>query len=264
MCDNKIPFLGARTHFSLMTGSAPPERVCAFAQSSGYGAIALNDANNLHALPEFVDAAAAAGIKAIAGASIEDRGRSLCRLWCLDRRGFSRLCSILSGILGNAVGSASNGLPGRNLPGRSVSPYNPIADLAENGWEGLALASDNPAVLQQLAAVLPDRKMAVGKKARDGHKAGNDDRAGVAGFWSRPFVALGCTGGSILASRLAASLGLPALALAGGTVFDSDDGERLRLLSAISRRITLSALPENLGSSDALKAPSAAAAAASF
>ncbi|MFH2113105.1 MAG: PHP domain-containing protein, partial [Spirochaetota bacterium] len=233
---DNIPFLGARTYFSLMTGAASPERVCTFAQAAGYGAVALNDANNLHGLPEFVDAAMAAGIKAIAGASIEERGRSLCRIWCMNRRGFSRLCIILSGILGNAGGSL----------------YDPIADLAENGWDGLAIASDDPVVLGRLAAALPDSKKAAGATAS------------VEGFWSRPFVAVGCTGGSMLASRLAARLGLPALALAGGTVFDSADGERLRLLSAVARRITLSALPDDQARLDALKAPSAAAASSSF
>jgi DNA polymerase III alpha subunit len=230
MSDDTMPFLGARTYFSLMTGAASPERVCTFAQASGYSAVALNDANNLHALPEFVDAAAAAGIKAIAGASLEDRGRSLCRLWCLDRQGFSRLCFILSGILGNAGGML----------------YDPIADLAENGWDGLAVASDDPVVLEQLAASLQAGSMAADS------------------FWSRPFVAVGCTGGSMVAFRLAARLSLPVLALAGSTVFDSDDGERLRLLSAVDRRITLSALPDDQVKLDALTAPSAAMASAAF
>jgi error-prone DNA polymerase len=249
MNDSKLPFLGARTHFSLMTGAAPPERACAFALASGYGTIALNDANNLHALPEFVDAAAATGIKALAGASIEDRGRRLCRLWCLDRRGFSRLCFILSGILGRAgVSMGGNTDPGSRsgLPGRSTGPYDPVADLAENGWDGLVVASDDPVVLKRLATA-----------RRNSTTAGS-------GFWSRPFVAVGCTGGSMGASRLAASLGLPSLALAGGTLFDSDDGERLRLLAAVNRRITLSALPEELVGTDPLKALSAAAATASF
>ncbi|MGD9940749.1 MAG: hypothetical protein AB7T74_13190, partial [Clostridia bacterium] len=83
-------------------------------------------------------------------------------------------------------------------------------------------------------------------------------------FWSRPFVSLGCKGGSMLAARLAARLGLPVLALAGGTVFDSSDGGRLRLLSAVERRITLSALPDDQARLDALTAPSALAAASSF
>jgi error-prone DNA polymerase len=233
-----------------MTGAAPPERICDFAQSSGYSAVALNDANNLYALPEFVDAAAAAGIKAIAGASIEACGRSLCRLWCLDRRGFSRLCFILSGILG--------GSPGNNPGNAGAIPYDPISDLAENGWDGLAVASDDPGVLGRLAVALQGRTMAGGNKEGAGTKAGPDS------FWSRPFVSLGCTGGSMLASRLASSLGLPALALAGGTLFDSDDGERLRLLSAIRRRITLSALPEDQARLKHLGAPSASEAAASF
>ena len=245
MNDDIIPFLGARTYFSLMTGAASPERVCTFAQAAGYGTVALNDANNIHALPDFVDAAAAAGIKAIAGASIEEGGRGLCRLWCLDRRGFSRLCFILSGILGKNGASVVDGA-NSDLAGRSVSPYDPIADLAENGWDGLAIASDDPLVLGRLAAALPGSK---------------DTEASL---WSRPFVAVGCTGGSMLASRLAARLGLPVLALAGGSVFDSDDSGRLRLLSAVARRITLSALPDDQARLDDLKAPSAEAASASF
>lgn len=259
MKNHTIPFLGARTYFSLMTGSASPERVCGFALSSGYGAIALNDANNLHALPEFVDAAMAVGIKAIAGASIEDRGRTLCRLWCLDRQGFSRLCFILSGILGNAAGSMGCGIDDNaegaatgGLPVRCTRPYDPIADLAKNGWDGLALASDDPAVLRRLAAAWPCGTLAPGLPVSSDS------------FWSRPSVILGCTGGSMLSARLASGLGLPTLAFAGGAVFDSEDGARLRLLSAVKRRVTLSALPEDPAGFAALRAPSAVAAAASF
>jgi error-prone DNA polymerase len=256
MNDTTTPFLGARTYFSLMTGAASPERVCAFAQAAGYSAVALNDANNLHGLPEFVDAAAATGLKAIAGASIEDRGRCLCRLWCLDRQGFSRLCFILSGILGNAGGS--RGTDGGILGNDGGTPYDPIADLAENGWEGLAVASDDPVVLGRLAASLPGRNTVAG--ARTIRSATVDPDS----FWSRPFVSLGCMGGSMLAARLAARLGLPVLALAGGTVFGSDDGERLRLLSAVERRITLSALPDDQARLETLTAPTASAADSSF
>ena len=242
MSDHIIPFLGARTHFSLMTGAASPERVCAFAQSAGYRTLALNDANNLHALPDFVDAAEAAGLKAIAGASIENGERNLCRLWCLDRRGFSRLCHILSNILSNA--GANN--------------YDPVADLVENGWAGLAIASEDASVLERLATVQPDGGMVRGSKVKTGTDHGFEN------FWSRPFVAVGCAGGSILAARLAARLGLPSIALAGGTVFDNDDGDRLELLSAVSRRITLSALPDNRARLKSITAPSAAEVAASF
>lgn len=220
------PPLSARTYFSLMGGAGAPADICSFAAAAGYGAVALMDAGNLYGLPEFVDAAAGRGLKALAGCSFEAGGRVLLRAWCLSRAGFSALCALVT----------------KSLAERG---FDPVAELCLTGWEGLALASADESALRRLAA----------------------SRAGDTGFWSRPFVALESGSATRDSARLARSLGLPALAVAGGVLFGPGDAERLRLLAAIDRRVTLSGLRSIEGWREpgpADEAPTAARAAALF
>jgi len=65
-----LPLLGTRSWFSLMDGARSPSDLVDAASALGWSALALADANNFHALPELVDAAAGKGIKALAAASI--------------------------------------------------------------------------------------------------------------------------------------------------------------------------------------------------
>ncbi len=93
-----LPLLGARSWHSLMDGARSPADLAEEAARRNWSALALADQNNLYALPELVDAAAEAGIKPLAAASLETGGLSL-RAYCLDRRGYSRLCALLTRIL---------------------------------------------------------------------------------------------------------------------------------------------------------------------
>ncbi|TFG84287.1 MAG: DNA polymerase III subunit alpha [Spirochaetales bacterium] len=211
MCDFESsvpPLLAARTHYSLMDGAGSPEDVCAFAAEGGYGAVALMDAGNLYGFPAFIDAAAKRGLKAIAGASFERGGQVYLRAWALTRRGYALLCALLS----------------RSLAADPAHPYDPVTDLEADGWNGLAVASGSESVLVRLAA---------SASVRNGRVCG----------WDRPFVALDSGPGLSAPARLARRLGLPTLAVAGGSLYGEDDADRLRLLAAIKRRITLSTLP---------------------
>ena len=204
--------LGARSWYSLMDGALSPADLCARAAAGGWGALALTDTENLYALPDFADAAADAGIKPIAGARLELGGRGAqgegcaggpdggprgsIRAYCLDVRGYRRLCGILSRVLAWkvprqrlgalrvrppepgeesdadadvpdngwwAATSAAVATPAaaRDTPeaggGRASQSACPAArpdllrDLAEGGWDGLALSSPDPAVLEALA-----------------------------------------------------------------------------------------------------------------
>jgi len=121
-----LPLLGARSWYSLLDGARSPCDLARAAAALGYPALALADANNFYALPELVDEARSAGVKALAAASIEVRGLSF-RAYCLDRRGFARgtVNGQPSGFIhgtGHGVGLEVHEAPGI---GRAPSPCGP-------------------------------------------------------------------------------------------------------------------------------------------
>jgi error-prone DNA polymerase len=118
-----------------MDGARSPTDLASAAAAGGWSTLALADQNNLYALPELADAAAAAGVKALAAASLETGGVAL-RAYCLDRRGYARLCALLTRILAVEVPRRRLRLPPdvaeeearaspsaeELLPGRSQAP----------------------------------------------------------------------------------------------------------------------------------------------
>ncbi len=259
-----------------MDGARSPADLTEAAARQGWNAIALADSNNLYGLPELVDAAAAAGIKALAGASIETGGIAL-RAYCLNRGGFSRLCAILSRVLAVEVPRRRQRLPRELLleetagydetgnlllaeghaaagegegrfavqgprhrrreaaaPGCAGAQggYDPLADLAEGGWEGLALSAESPQVLRRLAG--------------------------------RGLLYAGLPLGTpqVSTSRLARELSLPILAEHQARFVDAADSELWRLARSIEERRSLAAI-EREGLADppgALLVPSSRAA----
>ncbi|HET7839624.1 MAG TPA: PHP domain-containing protein, partial [Rectinemataceae bacterium] len=251
-----LPLLGARSWHSLMDGARSPADLAEAAAGRGWNALALADTNNLYALPELADAAAAVGIKAIASASIETAGISL-RAYCLNRKGFSRLCGILSRVLAVEVPRRRLRLPrellleeaadydetdnlllaersaeeagregrfplhGRGARRRDPGPrgrnearvtYDPLADLAEGGWEGLALSASSAEVLRRLAG--------------------------------RGLLYAGLPLGlpQVATSRLARELSLPILAEHSARFVEAADAELWRLARAIEERRSLAAI----------------------
>jgi len=111
----------------------------------GFGAVGLTDSNNLYALPRFLAAAKHNGLKPVAGALVRwDGGRRALSAYVLDRGGFARLCGILSRLL--VEDSMKLYFNKQGDP-----PYDPCADLLENGWQGLAVASADSGILSTLA-----------------------------------------------------------------------------------------------------------------
>ena len=227
-----IPLLGAHSWYSLMDGARSPSDFAVAAAKGGWSVLALADQNNMHALPELVDAAAEAGLKPIAAASLETGGVSL-RAYCLDRPGYSRLCALLTRVLAVEVPrrrlrlppevleeecAAADIAPGR-APGRATGrargappPFDLIADLRENGWDGLALASADEAVLTALA----------------GH--------------GRLYVALPLGSPQVGGAHIARELGLPLLPEHPARFIEEGDAELWRLARAVEERKTLAGL----------------------
>ncbi|MBP7263963.1 MAG: DNA polymerase III subunit alpha [Spirochaetia bacterium] len=206
------PVLAARSYYSLLRGALSPERVAEHAARSGFGALALTDLGNLYALPAMADAAAERGLGCLAGAALERPNGSAIYAWALDRRGYGRLCGILSRSLASPVGL----------------PHDALADLVAGAWDGLALATDDEAALGALAAAAPVH--------------GDPTRP-----YALPFVALLSGQAMSTSARLARRLGLPPLAVAGGRTLTDDDDELLPLLGAIDRRLTLGGLNGSSG-----------------
>ncbi len=251
-CD-KLPLLAARSWFSLMAAGLAPEKLAAFAAGAGYDCIALGDENNLYALPAFVDAATGLGLKPIAGATLCADRRRLVHVWVLNRTGYSRLCLILSRMLYNSRALRGNFLadeaedgsdsgydsaaPSAVLPGGSGPPenvmggreaYDPIADLAAQGWSGLAVASACTDILERLGGAV--------------HLAGVSAAQRRESPWLFPLAALESGRGAVELARFARDNSLESVAVAGGSCLSTDDVERMRLLAAIDRRVSLSAL----------------------
>lgn len=237
------PLLAARSYFSLMAGARSPDELCLAAEGAGYGAIALCDAASMYGLPALVDAAAERGLKALAGASFRlPDGRAL-YVWALDRAGYGRLCRLTSAARGGDPAKAAEGEPHPAAPRFSPPPgwaavraFNVLAALEGLGLGGLAVAAASEPALRRLAA-LPG--------AAGGEGAGGP-RARASGGRPRPgglYVALESFSPMARAARLAARLGLRPLAVVAGRVLDpACDHERLRLLAAVERRVTLSAV----------------------
>jgi DNA polymerase III alpha subunit len=237
-----LPLLGARSWYSLMDGARSPSDFAVAAAEGGWSALALADQNNMYALPELVDAAAAAGLKPIAAAALETGGVSL-RAYCLDRRGYSRLCALLTRALavevprrrlhlppdlleeeerGRACGAAPpagdsgphDKEPRPPRPGRREGPrpYDLAADLLENGWDGLALASADARILAALAGR------------------------------GRLYAALPLGSPQEGTAHTARSLGLPLLPEHPARFVDPGDAELWRLARAVEERKTLACL----------------------
>lgn len=241
------PLLGARSWYSLLDGAMSPEDLCARAAGGGWSSLALTDTENLYALPAFVDAARSAGIKPIAGARFEPEGGGAFRVYCMDARGFARLCAVIGSELAVKVpqrrlGSrrvpepdpedrdgepegegfaefAAAGAAGGPRADAGPSPHaGALAAFVEQGWEGLALSSGDPGILSALAA-----------------SPARPERPSL-------FAAVSPGAAQERTAASAARLGIPLLAEHPAMFSSEADRRRWRLLRAVSERKTLSEL----------------------
>jgi error-prone DNA polymerase len=94
----------------------------------------MADINNFYGLIRFLRAAGREGIKPVAGVMVAREDTELFTACVMDRKGFGRICRILTDLLTDAQGS-----------------FDPVTDLAERGWDGLSILSNRPEVLSRLA-----------------------------------------------------------------------------------------------------------------
>ena len=123
-----------RSNYSLLRGCRSPEEICRFARQHKLSTVGLTDINNFYGLILFLLAADREGVKPVVGVEVENGGRSLFTAYVMNRQGFSGICRLLTELLTDQEGI-----------------FDPVASLAENGWEGLSILSPHPDVVDNLA-----------------------------------------------------------------------------------------------------------------
>jgi DNA-directed DNA polymerase III PolC len=117
--------LHVRSHYSLLTGATPLERLVARARELELPALALTDDDNLYGAAFFLDAAARAGLRAVVGAQVDD-GATRALLLPRTSRGFAHLCRVLSR--------------------RHLDPAFLLVDALRDAHEGLFLLTEDAAL----------------------------------------------------------------------------------------------------------------------
>ena len=192
-----------RSSFSLLKGCLSPEEWCGRAARAGHPAAGLTDINNFYGAVRFIKAARRAGIKPIIGVEIERGGVPLFTAFCKNREGFALANRLLTRLFHDVP-------PGSGQPG-----FDPLAMLAEEGWEGLFLAV-----------------------------RGRDAAERLLGSGRRDLFALLAWGGParpVLA--WAGELGLPCAAVNTAVYVEEKDRELYRLLRGVDENVTVDALP---------------------
>ncbi|MBN2049832.1 MAG: DNA polymerase III subunit alpha, partial [Spirochaetales bacterium] len=192
-----------RSHFSFLSGCLSPRAICSFAARIGAEYVGLTDINGLYGLPEFIREALRLGLQPLAGAVVAPDEKPLFTAYWKNRRGFGRLCGILSRVAEY------------RRPEGPRNPYDPLEDLLDGGWEDLWLLSADHGVLRRLAA-------------------GRRGELSAALVCGRPFAAT---------AALARELGVRLLAVNDLVYLDKEDPAFLRLLRAMDGNVTLEDIP---------------------
>jgi error-prone DNA polymerase len=203
-----VSHLSFRSNYSLLRGCRSPEEICRFARERDISTVGMADINNFYGLIVFLLAAGREGLRPVVGVSVENGGRILFTAWVMNRAGFGAICRVLTELLVSRRPSTGD------APA-ACGTYDPVADLADRGWEGLSILSAYPDVIDRLHA---------------------RDRAGlyVQLTYGRPFSAL---------AGFARARGLPTAAV-HDTVFLDDGDERLYpLLRAMDLNVTVEHVP---------------------
>jgi error-prone DNA polymerase len=172
-------YLHIRSHYSLLRGCRSPEEICRFARISGISTVGMADINNFYGLVSFLLAAEREGVRPVAGVVVEKAGKELFTAWVMNRRGYGRICRVLTGLLTDDAGPDGEGA------------YDPVAALGEHGWEGLSILSARTDVIARLAACRHDGlyvKLGYGRSFSDLARFARDRRLPLAAVQDTVFL----------------------------------------------------------------------------
>jgi DNA polymerase-3 subunit alpha/error-prone DNA polymerase len=136
--------LGVRSAYSLLYSVRSPADIAQRAAAYGATALSIADRDNLYGLHTFLDAAKEAGLRPVAGAELSS-GKGSVFAFVRDRRGFARLCELLSD------GSRYDG----SRRDRRRDGSFDLATALRADSAGLVLASSSPDLLAALAGKVP-------------------------------------------------------------------------------------------------------------
>ena len=208
--------LRVRSHGSLLFGLAAPEALIERALAADLTALALTDRDNLYLAVRFMTAARAEGLQPLTGAEItHESGRAL--LLAADRRGYARLCAILTR--------------------RHLDPGFDLATALAEEPGGLHIVIESPGLAATLlAAGIPPARIAAGPLA--GRARGAD-----CGLW----MGVRGLGAEVpaLAARVdaARSLGLPLVATGDVAMLEPRDHDAHRVAVTAAHGELLERMP---------------------
>jgi DNA-directed DNA polymerase III PolC len=214
--------LATHSHYSLLAGTASPDKLCRAAKKLGYRQIALTDCNSLYGLIPFLNTCQREEITPIIGAELsfrmpvqENTGRQprAKRIFLLAKNaaGYRNLCRIITA--------------------RHLQPEKNLSETIVSRHHGLLLLSCEPELL------------------RDWHEKQLEVYAALPLRMDKKNHTL---------YRLAESLGVPAVAVPDSFFPEPEEFTIHQLLRAIAAKTTLSALPaQSCCSPEAWLAPSA-------
>jgi DNA-directed DNA polymerase III PolC len=218
--------LRVRSHGSLLHGLASPEALIARALENGFDALALTDRDNLYLAVRFMLAARAEGLRPLLGAEIThptlDHSGADALLIPSDRRGYARLCALISR--------------------RHLDPAFDLAAVLSEGSSGLHVVVESPGLAAALlAAGVPPAEAVAGPLAGGVGPASN--ARGQAGLW------IGIRGlageGARLTSRIDAArmLGVPLVATGDVAMLAAADHEAHRAAVTAARGELIDRMP---------------------
>ena len=191
-----------RSHFSLLKGCLSPREACIRAKRSGFASLCLADVNNFYGLPEFYRNAREIGVVPIAGVSVVPPGVEPLLLVCLTKAGFATANRLVTKVLAHIAES---------------EPFDICGLLVNTGWQGLCVASSDPATLLTLA-----------KHTRSGLYCSLQ--------FGSPFARL---------AGWAKQSGFPTLATTDAVWVGNAERRRYRLIRAVDLRTTVDNLPKS-------------------
>jgi len=131
-------FAICHTHYSLQAGIGSPKEWAEAAAARGYTALAIADVDGLYGAVEFAQAAAAAGLHPVVGATLTLDRDSHCLVLAPDDRAYRQLCRLLTA--------------------RHVSPTFSVAQLADD-TDALLFLARQGGVLQRLAQFVSPHRL---------------------------------------------------------------------------------------------------------
>ena len=202
--------LHVHTHFSFGFGASSPAALVNAASARGFGTLACTDTNGVYGAIEFQEAAESAGIRPILGAHLTLDGQEAVAL-AADERGWAAMCRAATEI--QWWGSGEAGGRARESAGQRVGVS--LAEIVAQDRAGIILLSRSIPFLEQVRAASGPRhlyaELIPGKERH-----------------------------AVLAA--ARRLGLPAVVTNAVAFAHPEDWARHRLLVAIGRNTTITAL----------------------